>query len=180
MLFRSDVSFAAAVALTVSTGTVEASIANATVTADDKNVLTTDDIKVKASSTQTITTKADGSQTSKDATGVGIGAAIGIVDTDTLATLGGATTSLTATDITLSALMPSSTYTVEAKSGASSSGTAIAGSFAMNLVFIDTGAKVLAGSNVNLHGANLILDSQATTQSETKGLAAGRSEEHTV
>ena len=170
-----DVDFAAAVAVTVNTGTVHVSIADANVTASDGDGGTADTITLLASSTKTIETRSDGSATAKDATGTGLGVAISVVDTDTLATLGG-TTSLTATDVKASALVQPSTFTVEAKSGASSNTDAIAGSLAMNFAFLDTGAKVLAGSSIDLHGANLMLEAKADAHSDVKALAASTSD----
>ena len=159
--------FAAAVAVGVVTGDTTASISGGTVTS-------THDIDLNASATHTVMTTADGSTTADDKSGslaVGVGAAIGVVDADSVASVGGSAI-LNAGNVILTALMPASTYDTEATSGASGSGSGIsvAGSLAINVTKISDEALVDSGAP-NVNGANLALTATSTSTSTAKAMA---------
>src|SRR5262245_54246715 len=98
------------------------------------------------------TTTADGSTTTgMPGTGVGAAVAIGVTNANSVASLGG-TASVTAPTIGVNGLIPSSTFTVGATSGASGTRLGVAGSLAINKTSADANALV---SDPTLSGTNL-------------------------
>ncbi|MBI3919578.1 MAG: LEPR-XLL domain-containing protein, partial [Betaproteobacteria bacterium] len=132
------------------------------------SVATAGNVTLSASATETVLARASGVNTGSAATGVGVAVAIGIIDTEVLAWLGG-TTSYAAGTVALTATLDAdATYTVEAIAGAGDSAqTNIAGALAISVVDTQVSALVASGANINLNGANLTLSATSATTSNT-------------
>ncbi len=163
-----DLSLAAAISVTTLTGETSARVTGGTI------VSSTGNLGITSSATHTVSTIADSTTTAGDSgTGVGIGVAIGVVDGDSTASIGG-TASLNANTINVSGLIPTSTAVVEAKSGpkgdASGADVDVAGALAINVTMADAAALVESGANNNVSGADLILLAQSETDSTAKAI----------
>src|SRR5262249_25116140 len=163
-----DLPFAAGVAVSVITGDTKAGISAGTVSAAGLN-----NIPVTASGTHTVTTTADGSmQTDNSSTAVGVAAAIQVVDSDAVASIGG-TANLTAHAVNVTSLMPTSLFEAKSTAGASGSGVSVAGALTINVSTLDTKALVDSGTP-NVNGADVTLSATSTLTNTAKAL--GKSE----
>ncbi|WP_189510130.1 LEPR-XLL domain-containing protein [Mesorhizobium sp. M1D.F.Ca.ET.043.01.1.1] len=143
------------------------------------SITSSGDITLSATTTDTITSSADGSNTGEaqdpppsGGTGVGVAVAIGIIAPKTLVSLGG-TGSYTAPNVALtSTLDADSTYRTEATSGVGDGGkTGFAGSLALSVVTSTTTALIESDANVNLNGANLTVSAESATATEASAKA---------
>jgi len=134
-------------------------------------VISAGNITLSSMVTDTVTSTADATNTSSGGTGVGVAVAIGIVDSQTLAWIGGSG-SLTADAVLLNAnLDADNTYKVEATSGiGDSSKTGVAGALAIQVVTPTVKAYVDGLSMVNLNGASLSVTANSQVKIETNAV----------
>ena len=164
-----DLPFAAAVSVGVVTGDTNAQVSGGTITSTGGN-----DIDVSASSTHDVSTTADGShKTSNGGTAVGVAAAIQVVDSASLASIGGGA-DLTAAEIKVESEMPESTFESKATAGASGSGVGVAGALAINVSTLDANALVNSGSpDVNDSDVSLTATTNLTNTTKALGKQEG-------
>ena len=173
-----SVSVAAAIGVNVDAATTTAAIKGG------KTVISTGALKV-ASQAETDGTakadgsavKADGSTTGGDASKVGVGAAVALntaVQTNT-ATIGDGA-HVTAHGVTVSATTPTgstSTFEVDAKSGAGASNVGVAGSLAVNVLANTTVAKIGGtGSTTTVDAGGGAVDIEAGSKTSSKVLSS--------
>ncbi|HEY7598861.1 MAG TPA: hypothetical protein VH741_02955, partial [Candidatus Limnocylindrales bacterium] len=158
-----DLKFAGAVAVTTLVNNTQAYLVSTGA------LTSTGAIGITATNKATASTTADGSQTAAAAEGVGIAVAIAVADLDSTAYVGNA--SLTSTGVTVSALVPESTFAVSATSGAGDTDdVAVAGSLAINVVLTDVNASVADGATLDLNGGSLVLTADSRTDVSTSAL----------
>ena len=160
-----SVDFAGAVSVSIYLPTTEVRV-------DSSGTISTTggDVTLAALQTDTISATASGANTSDAATGVGVGVALGVVESDVTAMLGGTTTYQGAPTVSVSATLDAAGgYTADAEAGAGSSAqTGVAGALAINVVTTDTLATVADGARLSLNGAALVLNASATTETTTE------------
>ncbi|MEX0958002.1 MAG: LEPR-XLL domain-containing protein, partial [Burkholderiales bacterium] len=125
-------------------------------------------VKISSSSKTTSTANADGSTTDSSAgTGIGVGVAMNFADVDSTSYVAGSSAISSPDGVTIEALIPQSTFTAQATSGAGGSdvGTAGAGSLAINVVVTDVSATIEAGAILDLGLSDLTIRAESTTDS---------------
>jgi hypothetical protein len=174
--------FAAAVAVGVVTGNTTAFISGGFVTATDSSA--TGGINVAAHGQENLKTTGDGSNAapSGGSLAIGAGVAIGVSDTNIVASLGDpngspADLNLNAKNVNVQATADGPTadgtiFDTEATSGASDGNVGVAGSLAINVPTLHAQALVAdPGKNVNVNGANLTLMSTSTIKNTSNATA---------
>ena len=177
-------SVAGSVAVSVLTQTTDAHITGA-----GGSITSSGEVSVATESASAVTTLADASSTNTPSANIGggIAGASNIIVTSNKAYLSGDVDFVDATGVTVSGGMADDTThssSVTAISGASSGVFGGAGAFALNVSTNSTLASVLAGSDLDLGGADLTLETENVTsnsvtatgtQSATAGFGVGGS-----
>ncbi|MDU4960065.1 MAG: filamentous hemagglutinin N-terminal domain-containing protein [Sporomusaceae bacterium] len=172
-----SVSVAAAVGVNTGIATAKA------YTADGVDITAGDTLALKTSNNATATAKADGAAVGKDGAdpakvGIGAAVAVNVASAGNQATLGKGTH--TAGSLDISATMrdvgesgkadTTSTFGVEAASGAGGSSVGIAGSVAVNVVDNSSIASITGGADVTVTGGDISLTAENNSESTAKAL----------
>ncbi len=166
-----DLSIAAALAITHADTDTRAFIASTGA------IRATGNLNLTATSTTVASATADGSTATGGANSVGIAVAINVGDVESKASIAGGA-NIDAAQVNVRSLVPdTSTFTAEAKSGASDSDeVGVAGGLAINVVFVDSTATIEGGSvAVNAlanSAADVTLEARSFTHSTAKANAA--------
>lgn len=165
------VSVAAAVGVTASDVSSEASIA------DGVTIVAGQAVTVEASGNTNAKTTADGSAAGSTAmVGIGAGVAINSINADTHAWIGNA--AITSNGVTVQTSMTdkggdtTNTFESEAKSGGGSGKIGIAGSVALNIIDQRSIAEVASGANINAGNGDVVLSAASDTASTAQALPA--------
>ncbi|MHB1243241.1 MAG: beta strand repeat-containing protein, partial [Gaiellaceae bacterium] len=160
-----QIAVAGALAFTKLDGDTDAYIAS--------NVTTTGEQRIHARGSHSSKANADGSAAT-GSPGVGIAIAIALADVSTRAYVAGSA-SLVAGSIVLEAFNESgATFEIVASSGVSpSSGTVVAGSFALHVLTTTTSALLVTGSTVALTGGDASMTATSESSSTVKALPTG-------
>ncbi|MDN3720480.1 hypothetical protein QW131_17615 [Roseibium salinum] len=158
----SNIDFAGAVSVTIYRPTTEAVISTSS------NLTTDGSVMLSASSTDTVSTLADGSSTASSGTGVGVAVALGFELPTVRASLEGG--NFTASTVSVSAMMDAdNTFKVEAKSGGGDGADfQFAGSLAIHV--LTTTVEAVVDGSVNLNGADLTLTANSMTSAITNAI----------
>ncbi|RRS02329.1 LEPR-XLL domain-containing protein, partial [Aquabacterium soli] len=185
----SSVSVAGAVAVNLGTSSTEASIGNALT---GRTVVSTGAVSVKATADTDGSAVADGTAVVNSQgggnggnSGVGVGAAVAINAVDVVNTaFVGNNSSVTSNGLTVSADGPTAgaqhVFSATSTSGAGGGSVGVAGSLAINVVTVDTQARLGSGATIVQTGGGSVTlkagsNSSDTAQAKPQGLAQGSS-----
>ncbi|RJR48541.1 MAG: calcium-binding protein, partial [Desulfobacteraceae bacterium] len=169
-----SVSVAGAVGVNIAKTTTSAYIPDLSGVSPDATVGGT--LTLSAKTDADATARADGSATgtsTSEGVGVGVAVALNVADITNEAYVA-SNASVTAGGLTIEAIMPDTaakhTFTADAKAGAGSSDIGIAGGVAINVVDLDSTAKIGAGAAVTITGGGDV-NLSAGTASESTAIA---------